>query len=289
MTTVIYHGGCDDGFGAALAAWLRFGDDAQYVPGFYGEAPPVVTDEYVYILDFSYPREVMENMGKSAKKIVLLDHHKTAALALEDLSLSCDSMISFDMSRSGALMAWDFFFPTELRPRLLRHIDDNDRWQFKLPFTKFVIRNLRSYPHDFRTWKSIMANLDDEEFYRAFVAEGEAQERFFQSQLNFLFETTKPQPVWLGGFEGLAINASQMFFSDAGHRLAEMSGTFGLVYNILGNGIVACSLRSTGDFDVGEIAYSWGGGGHKNAAGFETTRNALMHLLSALPLMSDDV
>jgi nanoRNase/pAp phosphatase (c-di-AMP/oligoRNAs hydrolase) len=33
------------------------------------------------------------------------------------------------------------------------------------------------------------------------------------------------------------------------------------------------SLRSLGDFDVSEIAKEFGGGGHKNAAGFKVPRS----------------
>ena len=36
-------------------------------------------------------------------------------------------------------------------------------------------------------------------------------------------------------------------------------------------GILRCSLRSKGEIDVASIATEYGGGGHKNAAGFKTT------------------
>lgn len=29
---VIYHAACADGFGAAFAAWLKLGDEAEYLP-----------------------------------------------------------------------------------------------------------------------------------------------------------------------------------------------------------------------------------------------------------------
>lgn len=50
----IYHGGCDDGFGAAYAVWKRWGDDVEYVEGRYGAAPPDVSGKNVIIVDFSY-------------------------------------------------------------------------------------------------------------------------------------------------------------------------------------------------------------------------------------------
>lgn len=41
-TYVLYHAHCADGFGAAYAAWLKLGNDAQYVPVKYGDPPPVM-------------------------------------------------------------------------------------------------------------------------------------------------------------------------------------------------------------------------------------------------------
>lgn len=36
----IYHGNCDDGFGAAWAIWRRWGNEVAYVPGAYGKSLP---------------------------------------------------------------------------------------------------------------------------------------------------------------------------------------------------------------------------------------------------------
>lgn len=286
MTTVIYHANCDDGFGAALAAYIKFEEYARYIPSSYGSRPPEVLGEAVFILDFSYPREVMQELSETAKSIVLLDHHKTAAIDLADLQLSCDSIISFDMEQSGAVLAWKYFHPGVSVPKLFRYIDDNDRWQFRLRETKYVIRNLRSYPQSFNTWHELMSMMEiSPEFYEDFVAEGVAQERFFQSQVDFLLNMSKPHKIWLAGQEGLAVNATRMYVSDLGHRLAEQSGTFGMVWSFLGPDVaperqVSCSLRSIGAFDVSEIARQFGGGGHHNAAGFEISLAQLELILN---------
>ena len=34
---VIYHANCADGFGAAFAAWLKLGNEAEYLPMVYNE------------------------------------------------------------------------------------------------------------------------------------------------------------------------------------------------------------------------------------------------------------
>ena len=81
----IYHGNCADGFTAAWAVWRMFGDDVEFVPGVYGHEPPDVAGKHVLMVDFSFKRAVLETMATSAKSIVILDHHKTAA---EDLAPS---------------------------------------------------------------------------------------------------------------------------------------------------------------------------------------------------------
>ena len=71
-----------------------------------------------------------------------------------------------------------------------------------------------------------------------------------------------------------------MFSSDLGHKLAEKSGTFGLTYFYHGKRqCYDCGLRSIGDFDVSELAHQFGGGGHKNAAGFSVDQPTFLRFL----------
>lgn len=75
--------------------------------------------------------------------------------------------------------------------------------------------------------------------------------------------------ITLFGMKGFACNAPAKYASDLGHLLANASGTFGLCYFYAGDKREwFCSLRSVGHFDVSEIARKFGGGGHRNAAGF---------------------
>ena len=80
---------------------------------------------------------------------------------------------------------------------------------------------------------------------------------------------------------GLAVNAPGAFSSDLGHSLAKKSGTFGLTYHYHGRRqCYECGLRSIGEFDVAKLAVSFGGGGHKNAAGFSVDRKVFSGLLN---------
>ena len=59
---IIYHKNCNDGFGSALVAWLKFKDDAEYFPASHYSQPPDVTGKNVYICDFSYSKNILLNM-----------------------------------------------------------------------------------------------------------------------------------------------------------------------------------------------------------------------------------
>ena len=82
---VIYHANCTDGFGAAFAAWLRLGFVAEYLPMEHGKVKTpadfdmkvslAAKSNDVYILDFSFLREVMDALFQHAKRVVWLDHH----------------------------------------------------------------------------------------------------------------------------------------------------------------------------------------------------------------------
>lgn len=107
----IYHGNCADGFGAAVAVRMALGaDSVDFHPGVYQTPPPDVTGRDVIIVDFSYKRDVMIEMAEQAKSILILDHHKSAEADLKDLPANVSA--HFDMTRSGAVMAWQHFHPT---------------------------------------------------------------------------------------------------------------------------------------------------------------------------------
>jgi oligoribonuclease NrnB/cAMP/cGMP phosphodiesterase (DHH superfamily) len=303
---IIYHANCDDGFGAALAAWLKFGNDAEYLPMNYDDpahdnaaALPAFEGRNVYILDFSLARPVMETLLKATGKVVWLDHHKTAfemwcppELNRHEEAVGDDSYILLDNNKSGAMLAWEYFHPSTPAPMLIRHIDDNDRWQFKIKTTKAFIAALRTWPHDFEVWSKIA--LEEGQFnYLQLCDAGYAVLRAQDEMISAVLAATKRQAAiraWSGEFEtvsqggvpiiethlGLAVNLPvKILQSDAGHRLAVESGTFGLLWYQNADGSVSCSLRSNGDYDVSAIAKCFGGGGHKNAAGFTTTMSTL--------------
>lgn len=263
MNMCIYHGNCADGFGAAWVVRKALGDIGFY-PGKYQEPPPDATGNDVVMVDFSYKRPVLLNLAERANSILVIDHHKTAMEDLIDLPPNVTAI--FDMEHSGAMLTWEYFFPGQEPPALLRHIEDRDLWRFALPNTRQIQANLFSYPYDFRVWDTLMAEAPE-----TLAAEGEAIERKHFKDLRELLDVTTRDMV-IGGHRVPVANLPYTMSSDAGHALATRR-PFAACYWDTPEGRVF-SLRSNNDgIDVSEVAKQYGGGGHTKAAGFKVPRD----------------
>lgn len=268
-TLCIYHGNCADGFTAAWCVRRALGDGIEFHAGTYGKAPPDVRGRDVFIVDFSYPRAVLEQMVSQARNITVLDHHKTAREDLEGLQ---GALTVFDMERSGARIAWDHFFPFEAPPKLLLHVEDRDLWRFALPDTREIQANVFSHAYDFAVWDQLMATDP-----AVLAAEGRALERKHHKDIAELLGVVTRR-MFIGGYLVESANLPYTMSSDAGQALIARGNAFGACYFDTPDG--RCfSLRSTeAGPDVGAIAAHYGGGGHRNASGFRLRYDQL-HLV----------
>lgn len=290
MTICIYHGNCADGFGAAwvVRAWGRQHRIAgiEYYPGVYQESPPDVAGRDVLMVDFSYKRPVLEKMACDARTMLILDHHKTAAddlaglpppldgpynsSAMHDWARECNAPSAvhamFDMSRSGAGITWDYFFPGRPRPHLINHIEDRDLWRFELPYTRQIQAAIFSYPYDFDVWDEL-ADSFDEFGNTALADEGVAIERKHHKDIAELTKVVT-RMMTIGGHTVPIANLPYTLTSDAGHLLCGDQYPFAGCYWDTPEGRVF-SLRSRDNgADVADIATQYGGGGHAHASGF---------------------
>lgn len=273
QTLCIYHHGCADGFAAAWAVRRYFAQipaDApslSFHPGVYGDTPPDVSGMDVVIVDFSYPRADMLRMAEQAHSILVIDHHKTAANALEDLPANTRTV--FDMRKSGAMLTWEHLHPGEMQPLLFDHIQDRDLWQFRLPMTREIVAALYSYPMDFETWDQLMQRqiLDLEH-------EGRTLMRQQKNHVDALIEHLT-RWVHFGDIAIPAANVPWFYASEVAGQLAK-GNPFAAAYQDDEHGR-KWSLRSAPDgADVAAIAEALGGGGHRHAAGFRMTREEMV-------------
>ena len=274
-TLVIYHGDCLDGLGAAWSAFCKLGDQARYIPAFYGDAIPAFKPgATLYIVDFSYAPQLLADASAKASQIILIDHHMTALEQYDDFFNAQprpeNLSLNFDLSRSGCVLTWQHFFQDQNPPKILLHIEDRDLWHFKLAYTREITTALyERMPIKF----SEIGTINPEKL----LAVGRIQVKQFSGMVKKLAKSA--HPVSVAGQPGLAVNAPSLFSSDLGHVLAEKSGTFGMTYQYDGRKQQwLYSLRSIGDYDVGHLALGLGGGGHKNASGFSLTNNPFLNL-----------
>lgn len=205
---IIYHANCADGFGAAFAAWLKLGDEAEYLPMSYDQDPtesiPEIKGREVYVLDFSFERVAMDWLFNNAKRVVWLDHHKTAFEMYSGdylfdeitcvIGQKANDHVRLHNNKSGAMLAWEHFHPGTEVPMLIKHIDDYDRWQFKLEGTKA----LWSYaPWGFRLWEDLTGVGDkhstrfEQHSTACLISEGEAILRAHEQNVQSMIEMGK--------------------------------------------------------------------------------------------------
>lgn len=279
----IYHDNCMDGFTAAWAVW-RARPNTVFYAAKYGQKPPLHLmnkQTEVAIVDFSYPADALREMAAVARSVLVLDHHKTAKEALAEFEqcppwataqnvilVPDDVTVLLDMERSGAGITWDFFHPHEPRPRLIRHVEDRDLWKFELASSKEIHEVLSVSETNFEAWNAIDADLRANPW--SVIQTGATLLRKHRQLVDAAVRNH-----WMTALEGYSVpvvNAVPNLASDVGNDLA-IGHPFAIVY-IDGPDGRLVSLRSSknGGVDVSEIAKKYGGGGHKNAAGFKLPR-----------------
>lgn len=318
---VIYHHPCDDGFGAATVLARKYGLGLEFVGAKYGDAPPDVTGKNVLIVDFSYSADTIAQIGRQARTVLILDHHKTAQEALEYFTIKdhyglnintladlddtgeawagfaspgeaeddgTNILAVFDMDRSGAMMAWNFFFPSLGPPIMVRHLQDRDLWHKKIPGTDWFSMFLRSGPMNLLNWLELMETTTELSYYKEVLGKGFAIQQFFDRKIEEI--VPQAQLVSIGGYDGVpVVNANWCFSSDVCHALLQAypDAPFSASYFDTGDGNRQFSLRSEDHrISVAEVAKGYGGGGHRNAAGFSMPE--CFHL-SAVPKIEDTI
>lgn len=298
-TYVLFHGACQDGLGAKFAAWKKFGDKAIYIPVQYGKPLPEINrlkkvadfdegeiytpkefnadglpimtlemelevrDVQVFIVDFSYPRDVLEALRSRVSKLVVLDHHKTAEEALRGFPGA-----HFDMNKSGAVLAWEYFHPGVPVPMILQHVQDRDLWRFKLPGTRELHASMLMIGDDMQVWDAMAEDSDMGRYLLTeAVKNGNSILRYEQKKIEDTLKNVKVLPY--KGFKAGVLNTTTLG-SEIGNAICktkELGVDFALYYFFDIDGKPILSFRSEGDFDVSKLAKELGGGGHKNAAG----------------------
>lgn len=263
MTNVVLYHDDADGFGAAYAIWKYDRaqgrvDDRLYIPVNHGQpVPPLPEDtRSLFVVDFSYDRATCDALFARYPDFLVLDHHKTAKDTLEDAIYA-----RFDMNKSGAVLAWQYFHQDAPIPALLAYVQDRDLWRWALPQSEEVSLYLHTLPRCFDLWDKF--DLQQAKIQGSAIKQ--YKDQLLEDIAKHAFATT---------FDGHPVVAvtTPVLTSELGNLLCRRhpEAAFAVMVNSQDPRLpTKVSLRSVGAFDVSAIAKNHGGGGHRNAAGFE--------------------
>lgn len=259
---IFFHALCSDGMCAAWVASKRY-KDADFRPMNYDSKVDFeeLAGRQVLVLDMSFPRNVIERMHADAGEFSLLDHHASAAAKFGDLPYC-----KFATDRSGAGLTWETLFLGPA-PLIVQYVEDRDLWNFSLDRSREVAAaiqelpiGLPGQPLHFDAWDAA-AQLDIDNLALAGSHHLQTANRLAaQIERNAQLSMLADVPC--------LVASSPVLVSEVGHLLANRLPPMGVVYSQRSDGVFTYSLRSVGDFDVSLVAAKFGGGGHRNAAGF---------------------
>lgn len=262
---VLYHGSCKDGYGAAWAAHLHFGDKADYIPVFHYKPLPVFQPESeIWFLDYCPRAQQLVELLDAGHQVNILDHHAKPTKDVLDSVQHPNLKAILDLEQSGAVIAWKHFFPRRKVPLLLLYVQDRDIWTQKYEETEAATEGLEALAWTFDLWTRLVKHPEDlEQLIRSGALLVSNKKRVVARVLERVYFET------IGGYEVPTVN-SDSHMSDVGNAmaLAHSDRAFACVWFQMADGRRKYSLRSVGDFNVAEIAEKFGGAGHKNAAGF---------------------
>lgn len=257
---VFYHSNCTDGFSGAWAAWKKFGDKAEYVPWTHQTPLPPLKGKELYFIDICPKEDEVRRLLAANRRVTAIDHHVSAEAAVK-----LTDRYSYALDHSGAMLAWAYFHPTKLAPKLLRYVEDHDLFLKKMPHTEAVHAYLDLFNFEFRLWSRFAREFEKKSLLEKHVAVGKLILKHEQ-KLVARVVSTAAVPVMFFGIRTLAVN-SPLLGSEIAYALYTKKPPLGIVWYER-EGQIKVSLRSNGTVNVAKLAEKFGGGGHKAAAGF---------------------
>ena len=239
----------------------------DYYPMTIGSQPPQnLQGKNVLICDYSYKKDVLNNLLQIVNNLLIIDHHKSAEKDLKDID---DKYKIFHMGHSGAMLTWYYFFTGIEPPVFIQYVQDRDIWTKALPYTDEFTSWFYTLPLEFEEYdKYIDDNLLTDMIQLKGIPYKELNDYYCKESVDHAvpkFCKIKDK------FYFVAYVNSTVGKSDIGNMIFEKYPLidFSAVYSISDSSeSTSFSLRSTKKHsDVSEIAFSLGGGGHAEASG----------------------
>jgi len=245
----------------------------------YGDTFPwdrINKGETVFMVDFCLqPFEDMERLN-SICKLVWIDHHKSAIEEAKKRNFVARGGQVLEVGKAACELCWEYLFPDKRMPFGVKLVGRYDVWDLKycqdvLPF-QYGMRihntDLDTYTQGLSVvWNKVFKN--DTDFLDKCIKNGRTILRYIEKENKkyveqYCFETE------INGIPAIAVNKglanSQLF--DSIWDIEKYPIVIAFVWRGDKWTVSLYTIEETG-IDVSEIAKSYGGGGHKCAAGFQ--------------------
>ena len=254
-----YHNDTDGKCAGAIVK--KAAGDGEFIPMQYKDSiniDIIQLGEAIYIVDFSFKPEIMNEILKKTKNVCWIDHHATAFDYEQDYDMVLPGIRSNE--KSGCELTWEHFYNAD-PPYGVTLIGGFDTWKFNLAKSMEFKYGLESWDHNPESdiWDHV---FDDDWDYEGMQDSGEAIIRF-RKMICKDFQTFGYEVKFEG--ELTFVQNLYMFGSLAFNELIDQ-------YNILASFVFDGQGYTIGLYskkiDVSMIAKKHGGGGHSGSAGF---------------------
>ncbi len=277
-TILIYYHDDNDGCCAAAVA-ANYYDRNEYAIKFvavnYGKEAwneeDIKTAEKVWLVDFASDR-MDEFLKTCGSKLIWIDHHKTAMEKFPDLWNSGNIPGIRSIEKAACVLTWEFTHPESFfPPAAVAYIGDKDMWKFEYAETKAFNAgfSLMVKTPDDTVWDLLLGSE-----YRDAVdkmislgellleAQNHKIQKAFERGVDCIFHNLRARLV---NTTGNISDLGEFIYKKPEYDIAIMWQAV--------EDMIIFSLRSdSGNSespDCAEIAQQYGGGGHRNAAGFQ--------------------
>ncbi len=289
-TILIYYHDDNDGCCAAAVAGNYYDRNEfaiKFVAINYGKESwseeGMKSAEKVWLLDFTSDK--MDEFVKACgSKLIWIDHHKTAMEKFPDLWNSSNIPGIRSIEKAACVLTWECTHPEHISPpAVVAYIGDKDMWKFEYVETRAFSAgfSLMVKTPDDSVWDLLLSS-EYEDTVNKMISIGEllleAQnyriQKAFERGVDCTFHNWKARLVNTTG------NISEL--GEFIYRKPEYD--IAIMWQAVED-MAVFSLRSDSrnpdSPDCAEIAQQYGGGGHKNAAGFQKKNINFPHLLFA--------
>lgn len=258
----------------------------------------LAANDEVHIVDFSYDTATLNEIAARVKRLIVLDHHKSAR---DNLQLFIDQVNSgffgpakdiqviFDMEKSGALLAWEFYNKGEPVPYACKLVNDRDLWRFEYGDQSRAFESyIRTFgePSKMDWWQELH---DNPQVLESHISTGMTVLKADRQTIRKFVASKRNWEIINIAVDG--INRRAVVYEGMGILHSELAEQFYTTMDDIDLTIewrrkerdrIVFSLRSN-KISVLPLAQAMGGGGHPAAAGFSLPlRGGLDFVLNAL-------